>query len=77
MDEDENEYTSEPLPATPMQGLDLLILATDHLGAGFRLIGSFWGDLTELLCRQANHNIMRKAFASEAGIEIERLVAGE
>lgn len=74
---EDDEYTSEPLPATPMQGLDLVILATDLMGALFRVGGAFWSDTTEMLCRHANYKIERKRFAREAGMEIERLVSGE
>jgi hypothetical protein len=67
---DEDDYTSEPLPATPMQGLDVVILALDSFQ-------SFLGDLTLMLCKHANYRVANKQFAREAGMAIERIVSGE
>lgn len=75
MDEDDEQY--EPLPATPMQGLDLVILATDSITDLFRVGGRFFNGLTELSCRHANYRVERRRFASEVGLEIERMVSGE
>lgn len=67
---DEDDYTIEPLPATPMQGIDVVILVLDSFN-------TFLGGLTEMLCRHANYKVETKQFAREAGMAIERIVGGE
>lgn len=74
---DEDEYDNfEPLPATQMQGIDVLILVLDCAGSVARVPGRFFTDLTELVCRHANWRVARKRMENEARMEIEMLVNG-
>lgn len=74
---DEDDDTFEPLPATPMQGIDAVVLVLDLITNLHRTFGRFWMDTTELVCRHANYRVQNREFERTAGIEIERLVSGE
>jgi len=74
---DEDDDTFEPLPATPMQGIDAVVLVLDLVTNLFRVGGRFWQDATELVARHANYRVAVKEFEREAGLEIERMVSGE
>lgn len=74
---DEDDETFEPLPATPMQGIDLAVLVLDLVTNLHRTFGRFWMDATELVGRHANYRVSIREFRREAGLEIERLVSGE
>lgn len=74
---DEDDYTIEPVPACPTQGIDVVILVLDSVRGFSSVVTSFWEDVTRMAMAHANFKVEKKRFAREAGLEIERLVSDE